>query len=287
MAATLVYAFVAGLASFVSPCVLPLVPVYLAQLAGPGIWLARSGGSSPDGTTASVLGDRASTSRVAGDGGAGVAAVQAASSQAVATQALSAQPRAAQAVAARAVVLLHACAFVAGFGLVFVALGASASALGALLTAHQELLRQVAGVALVVFGLHVAGIIHVPGLERERRFHPRVGAPGYASSFGVGVAFGFGWAPCVGPYLASLLVLAAQAHTLDAAVVLLAVYALGLGLPFLIVGAAFDRIVPLLRRLSPYLGAIERVSGVLLAALGVVVFFNWLFVVNSWFRLPV
>jgi cytochrome c biogenesis protein CcdA len=261
MAATLAYAFLAGLASFVSPCVLPLVPVYLAQLAGPGIWRARSGGSAPGGTPASTPVDRAGTSRVAGDGGAGMAALQALSSQAMATQSVSAQSVSAQsvsaqsvsvrAVAARAVVLLHACAFVAGFGLVFVVLGASASALGALLTAHQELLRRVAGVALVVFGLHVAGVLRIPGLERERRFHPRVGAPGYASSFGVGVAFGFGWAPCVGPYLASLLVLAAQARTLHSAVLLLGVYALGLGLPFLIVGAAFDRMVPLLRRLSP------------------------------------
>lgn len=240
--ATLFYAFAAGLASFLSPCVLPLVPVYVAQLVGPSIW---------QGETATGDGLRAP----------GVARLPGGT-------------------------LLHAATFVAGFGLTFVALGATASVLGSLLTTYQEQVRQVGGIALVLFGLHVAGLLRVPGLARERRFYLRVGTPGYAASFAIGVVFAFGWTPCVGPYLASILVLAAQARTLGAGVGLLAVYALGLGLPFLTVGAAFDRLAPAVKRLTPYMGTIERASGLLLAAFGVAIFFNWLLVINSWFRIP-
>jgi cytochrome c-type biogenesis protein len=141
----------------------------------------------------------------------------------------------------------------------------------------------VGGLALVAFGLHVAGIIRVPGLERERRYYLRTGTPGYFTSLALGFVFAVGWTPCVGPFLAGVLVLAAQAGTLSAGVILLAVYALGLGLPFLAVAAGFDRLRPAIKGLGPHLGLIERVAGLLLAALGVVVFFNWLLVINSWF----
>jgi cytochrome c-type biogenesis protein len=250
-AAALFYAFIAGLASFLSPCVLPLAPVYIAQLVGPSIWQGASAANGGTGTDAG------------GGTGAGGS--------------LRGHMR----------TLLHAASFVAGFGLTFIALGATASVLGSLLARYQELLREVGGIVLVLFGLHVAGIIRVPGLDRERRFYLRAGAPGYASSFAIGVIFAFGWTPCVGPYLASILALAAQARTLGSGVGLLAVYALGLGLPFLVVGAAFDRLAPAVKRLAPYLGAIERVSGLLLAGLGVAIFFNWLLVISSWFRIPV
>lgn len=246
-------AFGAGLASFVSPCVLPLVPIYLAQLVGPGILFGAA---------------RSSVNTSAGAG-------QPDSVSLTATAARS----------WRTAPLPHAAAFVVGFSLAFIALGATASALGALLTAHQDALRRVGGVALVLFGLHVAGIMRIPWLERERRLTLRVGTPGYAASVGMGLVFGIGWTPCVGPYLASILVLAANAHTLAAGVGLLAVYALGLGLPFLLVGAAFDRLAPALKRLSPYLPAIERVAGALLVALGIVIFFNWLLFVNSWVKI--
>lgn len=246
----LVSAFAAGLVSFLSPCVLPLVPVYLAQLVGPSV--AEAGGTVVTGPGTSK---EAGALAVGARGGA----------------------------AWRVDTLVHAAAFVAGFGLAFVALGATASVLGALLSDHQVALRRAGGILLVLFGLHVAGIVRIPGLERERRFYLRTGAPGYLTSLALGLVFALGWTPCVGPYLAAILVLAARAHTLGSGVGLLAVYALGLGLPFLLAGAAVDRVTPALRRLSPYLGIIERVAGVLLALLGVAIFFNWLLVVNSWF----
>jgi cytochrome c-type biogenesis protein len=246
MGAAVLSAFAAGLASFLSPCVLPLVPVYLAQLVGPMVWQAQTGAAVVE----------------ANGRGGGAAGMQLAAW-------------------ARATMVLHAAAFVAGFGLVFMALGATASALGALLSAHQEAIRRVAGVALVLFGLHVAGVIHVPGLERERRWHLRVGAPGYLTALGLGAAFGLGWTPCVGPYLGGVLALAAQTRTLREGVALLAVYAAGLGLPFLLAGAACDRLMPALRRLAPYTRAIEMVGGALLVVLGVAIFFNWLIIINS------
>jgi cytochrome c-type biogenesis protein len=229
-------AFLAGLLSFFSPCVLPLTPVYLAQLAGASVWRAERSGAD---------GDRL-----------------------------------------RRATLPHAVAFVGGFALVFIALGATASALGAFLAGHAELLRQVAGVALIVFGLYVAGILRIPALDRERRFSLRFGQASYPASFLVGMAFGLGWTPCVGPILAGVLLIAAQAATLQYGVLLLAVYSLGLGVPFLALGVSFAAVAPRLKRLSPYLPLIERGTGVLLIALGVVIFFNWLLYLNTWFSPP-
>lgn len=258
--AMLLSAFAAGLVSFLSPCVLPLVPVYIAQLVGPSVWEAQTAAVAVGGGTAA--GESAASGMASG-----MASVRWSGARRMAT-------------------LTHALAFVGGFALAFVALGATASALGALLAQHQEALRRVGGVALVLFGLHVAGVVRIPGLERERRYYLRTGTPGYVTSLGLGFVFAVGWTPCVGPFLASVLVLAAQAGTLGAGVALLAVYALGLGVPFLAVAAGFDRLRPLIKGLGPHLGLIERVAGLLLAALGVVVFFNWLVLVNSWFIIP-
>lgn len=234
---TLVGAFLAGLLSFVSPCVLPLTPVYIAQLAGPAIW--RSHEMEPQ--------ERGSM---------------------------------------RLTTSLHAVAFVAGFTTTFIALGATASVLGAFLSAHQDVLRQVGGVVLIGFGLHVAGVLRLPGLNRERRFSLRPGGRGYAASFLVGLIFALGWTPCVGPILASILILAAQAHTLGAGVLLLAIYSLGLGIPFVALGVAFDRVAPTLKRLTPHMRTIEIVTGSLLVLMGTVIFFNWLLVINAKFGLP-
>lgn len=234
---SLVGAFLAGLLSFVSPCVLPLTPAYIAQLAGPAIWRARE-----------------------------------------------MEPR--ERSSMRLTTSLHAVAFVAGFTTTFIALGATASVLGAFLSAHQDILRQVGGLVLIAFGLHIAGVLRVPGLDRERRFSLRPTNTGYVTSFLVGLIFALGWTPCVGPILASILILAAQAHTLGAGVLLLAVYSLGLGIPFLALGVAFDRIAPALKRLTPHMRTIEIVTGALLVLMGVVIFFNWLLIINAKLGLP-
>jgi cytochrome c-type biogenesis protein len=225
-AAGLFGAFLAGLLSFFSPCVLPLTPIYVAQLVGPSVWRTERAGEN--------------SSRL------------------------------------RRVTLLRAAAFVGGFSLVFIALGATASALGAFLASHAELLRQIAGVALIVFGLYVVGVLRIPALDRERRPSLRFGQASYPASFLVGMAFGLGWTPCVGPVLAGILLIAAQAATLQYGVLLLAVYSLGLGIPFLALGLGFETVAPGLKRLSPYLPLIERGTGVLLVLMGVVLFFNWL-----------
>ena len=233
--ATVIGAFVAGLLSFLSPCVLPLTPVYLARLVGPGVLQVQQAA-----------------------GGSGYATV-------------------------RRAALLHAVAFVAGFSLAFIALGATASVVGSVLAGQAFLLREVGGVILVVLGAHVAGVLPLPGMAREWRFGLRTERAGYPVSFLVGLIFALGWTPCVGPILAGILVLAAQAATLQRGVLLLAVYSLGLGLPFLALGLAFDRLSPWLKRLTPYVRIIEVATGALLALMGLAIFFNWLLVVNSWF----
>ena len=230
-------AFLAGALSFVSPCVLPLTPVYIAQLTGPAVWRSHE---------------------------------------------MAARERA----ELRLATTLHAASFVAGFTLMFIAFGATASVLGVLLALHETALRQVGGVILALFGLTLAGVIRAPWLDRERRLTVRPANRGYASSFVIGLIFALGWTPCVGPILASILVLAAQAHSLGSGVLLLAMYSLGLGIPFLALGVAFDRFGPALKRLSPYLPLIERVTGALLVVMGVVIFFNWLIIINSHIRAP-
>lgn len=227
----------AGLLSFASPCVLPLTPIYIAQLVGPSVWELPS--LKPD--------ERRRVRRVA---------------------------------------FATALAFVGGFSLAFIALGATASELGSLLTAHAALLRQVGGVVLIALGIYVAGLLPLPWLDRSRRIPIRAGKPGYATSFVVGMIFALGWTPCVGPVLAGILALAAQSGTLSDGVLLLAVYSLGLGLPFLALGLAFDRLAPLLARLRRWSRLIEALTGLLLVAMGVMILMNWLLVVNSWIPLP-
>ncbi|MGH2485442.1 MAG: cytochrome c biogenesis CcdA family protein, partial [Ktedonobacterales bacterium] len=231
---TFLGAFAAGLLSFVSPCVLPLTPIYLAQLVVPAV-LESAGLTS------------AERARL------------------------------------RFATILHAAAFVAGFTVTFIALGATASVLGSYLFNHQVALRRIGGVVLVLFGLHVVGLVRLPWLNREKRLGMRVGRASYPASFLVGLIFALGWTPCVGPILAGILLLAAQSQTLATGVGLLAVYSLGLGVPFLALGAAFDKLTPALKRLTPHMRLIEGVTGALLILMGVVIFFNWLLIINGWF----
>lgn len=240
---TLLVAFGAGLLSFLSPCVLPVVPLYFAQLLG-----------------------TAAQPQLQPKPGPGAA---------VAT-AIAAPPR--------QNTFVHAVLFVMGFSGVFIALGLSVGLLGFLVQGALPLLTKIAGVVLIVMGLHVAGILELPFLLQERRLaHPVVGKAGYLRSFLVGGAFSLGWVPCVGPILGGILTMAYASATVGTAAYLMVAYSAGLGVPFLIAGLALDRSSAFFRRLYPYFRVISVVSGVLLIAMGVLIFTNRLVVLNSYF----
>ncbi len=164
--------------------------------------------------------------------------------------------------------LIKSLPFVLGFSLVFIALGASASAAGALLRAHLGLMKSVAGVGIVILGLHLAGVLPIPALLREQRLSGEPAAPGVGRAFIAGILFAFGWTPCVGPILAGILALAATAETLNRGVVLLAAYSLGLGIPFILSAAFLNAFLSLFKGVKGYLRQVEVASGLLLVIVG-------------------
>jgi cytochrome c-type biogenesis protein len=212
----LLVAFGAGMLSFLSPCVLPLVPGYLSLV---------SGLSATD---------------------------------------LEVAPR-----QDRAPLLRGALGFVAGFTLVFTAFGAAASSLGQLLVEHHRGLDIVAGLSIVLLGVWLAGVGTPRLFFRERRFHPRASKLGRWAPPVMGMAFAFGWTPCIGPVLGGVLGLAATRATLSSGVVLLVVYSLGLGVPFLVTGLAFGHLTGVLAKVRRQLGLVNLVSGAALVVFGV------------------
>ena len=222
-------AFVAGLASFLSPCMLPLVPIYLAQLVGQSAYQSTGG---EDGRPA------------------------------------------------RFITFLHAVMFVFGFTFAFVALGATASALGSVVHAYQLQLRQIGGILLIIIGLHLAGVLKLPFLYWQKRFAFRPTRPSYQASLLIGIIFAIGWTPCISLFLGSILGLAATAATLRQGVLLLLAYSLGMGLPFLLLGLGLDQFSRLLKWLKPHLGKIEVGTGVVMMLVGVMIYFNWLVYLN-------
>lgn len=224
-------AFLAGLVSFVSPCVLPLVPAYLSVLTGESLEDLKSD----------------------------------------------------QAVAARARTLLHAVAFVLGFGIVFVALGLTASAVGNVLNAHRSLISQIGGVVVVVLGLHMMGMIRIPVLMMDKRARAmRDGRATFWTSLLVGMAFAAGWSPCIGPILAGILAIASQQHNGEAAL-LLCSYSLGLAVPFLFTAVAIGAVLPALNRVKRFLPAVEFAAGAFLVAVGLVLVNDAFLNVAGWF----
>ncbi len=229
-------AFIAGLASFLSPCVLPLVPIYLAQLVGQSVYQSADGRQEH---------------RVRLD------------------------------------TFLHALMFVCGFTLAFMALGATASTLGSFLQSYHILLRQVGGIILVIFGLHLTGILTLPIFYWQKRFEFRPNRPSYPASFLIGTIFAIGWTPCVGLILGPILGLAASAATLGQGVVLLLFYSLGLGVPFLLLGLGVNQLGRVLKWLKPHVGKIEVGTGVVMIAVGLVIFFNLLPYFDRFFNLGI
>ncbi len=211
-------AFAAGLLSFLSPCVLPLIPTYAAVVTG--MSFADLGSSSP-------------------------------------------QARA----RARRATMTNGVVFVAGFSLVFIALGASATLLGGFLADNRVWISRVGGVVLAVLGLHLLGVLRLPFADRTVRVDVANRPTGAAGTFLVGIAFGAGWTPCIGPALAGILTLSAASASVGQGVGLLAVYSLGLAVPFLLATAALDRFVAGSRRIGPWLPRLQQASGALVLVL--------------------
>lgn len=214
---TLPTVFLAGLLSFLSPCVLPLVPPYLCYLAGTTVSeLSHSGEANP---------------------------------------------------ALRRHAVVAALFFVLGFAVVFTALGAGASVIGALLRMYSHVLGQVAGVAIIIMGLNFLGVFRLSFLAREARVE--VGKPaGPGGAFVMGLAFAFGWTPCIGPVLAGVLAVAGAEGTVTRGAGLLAVYSAGLGVPFLLAAFALTPFLAFMNRFKRHLGTVEKVMGVLLILTG-------------------
>ncbi len=213
--------FLAGVLSFLSPCVLPLVPGYVSLISG-----------------------------------ASVEELQSSERRMFRT------------------VMLHSLTFVLGFSVVFIALGAVATGVGQIVNEYHSILSKIAGIVVIVFGLHLTGLLKIKALYADKRLHEVKGSATAVGSFAVGFAFAFGWTPCIGPILATILVLAGAQQTVWKGVVLLAIYSLGLAVPFLLTSLGVDRFLAFYSRFRRHLHTVEVCSGVLLIAIGVLIFLN-------------
>src|SRR6266581_8253094 len=225
-------AFAAGLISFLSPCVLPLVPGYISIISG---------------FTLDQLKDR--------------------QKQASLTR----------------MVLLNSVMFIAGFSLTFMALGASATWLGQALASRMRLLSQIAGLIIIVFGIHLLGIVKINFLYRDKRFHNIEKPRGILGALVLGLAFAFGWTPCIGPILAGILTIASTKQTVTQGVFLLAIYSLGLGVPFLLTSIGLNQFLSFYGRFKQHFRTVEIVSGGLVTIIGFLILTNNLSRMGSYF----
>lgn len=209
-------AFVAGLVSFLSPCVLPLVPGYVSLISGAGVEQLKS-------QEGQLLRK----------------------------------------------VMLNSIGFILGFSVVFVSLGAISTEFGQFLAIYKSKLAVVAGVVIILFGLHLTGIFRINALYADKRLHNLKGGSTVGGAFLIGFAFAFGWTPCVGPILAVILGFAAAQDSVTKGIFLLAVYSLGLAVPFLLTSLGIERFLKFYSRFRAHMHAVEVASGVLLIALGV------------------
>lgn len=219
---SLLAAFAAGLISFLSPCVLPLVPGYVSMISGASVDELKTGND------AKVF-DK---------------------------------------------VLLHSLLFILGFSIVFISLGASATWLGQTLLSRMSILYKIAGVMIIIFGLHLTGILKISLLNRDKRFHS-AGKPASAGgSLVIGLAFAFGWTPCIGPILAAILGVAASRETVWGGIFLLSLYSLGLAVPFLLTSLGINHFLKFYNRFRTHLHQVEVFSGIVLIVLGAMIFTN-------------
>jgi cytochrome c-type biogenesis protein len=166
------------------------------------------------------------------------------------------------------ITLLHSLAFVGGFSLIFVLLGATASLAGSVLSRHLDTIRIVGGILIIIMGVFVMDVVNIPFLQREAKIHLKTRPVGFAGTVVVGMIFGAGWTPCTGPFLGSVLALAMTTDTLGRGMALLACYSIGLGVPFILSAVAISAFLSSFERLKRHFRAIKIASGVILIAMG-------------------
>lgn len=230
-------AFMAGVVSFLSPCVLPLFPSYLSFITG----LTFDELADPDpGARARV----------------------------------------------RKLTVIHSLLFILGFTMVFIALGASATALGQFMRSNQVWIRRVAGLVIILFGLHITGVLSFSFMKREKRVRLQDRPGGMLGSVVVGFAFGAGWTPCIGPILGAILTMAGTSGQLETGVAMLAFYGAGLGVPFFLAAVGFNTFLTTFERIRGWMRPIEIGSGLVLVAVGLLIFTNYFAVLaaslNKW-----
>jgi len=215
---SVIVAFSAGLLSFLSPCILPLIPSYLAFITG------------------------------------------------ISLEEMSAVDNRKK---ARKVVVSNSLLFILGFSLIFISLGASATFLGRFLAENIRWMERIGGIIVIILGLHFAGVFRIAFLERERKIHLQEKPLGMMGTVVVGMAFGAGWTPCVGPILGAILTMAATTQSLGKGIMLLAIYSIGLGLPFLLAGVLIHKFFEYFQSIRKYFRVITVVGGVLLIGIGI------------------
>ncbi len=225
-------AFIAGLLSFLSPCVLPLIPSFITYITG--LSFADLQAEHP-------------THKV------------------------------------RQQTIIHTLMFIAGFTVVFVLLGASATFIGGFLQEHMSAIRRVGGILIIVFGIHVSGLVPIHLLLGEKRVTIHRKPAGFLGSFLVGLAFAAGWTPCIGPILASILMVAATEDTVYQGIALLLVYSLGLAIPFFLASLAMHQFMIFFNRFKKHIRLMEIVTGLFLVVVGILIFSNSLSLVQRYF----
>jgi cytochrome c-type biogenesis protein len=226
---TPITAFFAGLISFLSPCVLPLVPGYLSLISGAGLE----------------------------------------------------ELKAPEAHLMRRV-MVNSSAFIVGFSVVFIALGLAATEVGQVLGIYKHTLARIAGVVIIIFGLHLTGIFKIKALYTDARLHGVKGSSTPLGAFVIGFAFAFGWTPCLGPILSGILAVAAEQNTLAKGALLLSIYSLGLAVPFLVTALLMERFLKFYSRFRSHMHALEVASGGLLIALGVLLVIGRFTLISNW-----
>lgn len=224
----LILAFSAGFLSFLSPCVLPLVPAYIGYLTGSTLEKQNNHNSKFN-------------------------------------------------------TMYKSFGFVIGFSLIFILMGASITTLGKLITTNKSFMRKAGGVIIFIFGLHTIGVFKIKFLYYEKRFLS-FNKLGRFSSIFMGMAFAMGWTPCIGPILSSILIYAANMDTIGKGILLLAVYSLGLAIPFILTAYAIEELTKYIRKFSKYLPIVSWISGTLMIIMGILVFTNNINLLSRYFN---